>query len=187
MFWMRSFHPLYGPEVAIRVLSRVRKVYPEATLVMGGQDHDNRALVEQQARDLGLQSAVRFCGFLDMNRKIAEAGEADIFLNTNHIDNAPVTLLEACALGLPVVTTSVGGVPDLVTHGETALLVPDNDDEAMAKEVVRLLNDPNCAARLSTNGRQMTEQLSVEKVLQKWREVINNAGSSQYLEDREDE
>lgn len=173
LFWMRSFHPIYNPLMAIRVLAQIRTQVPEATLVMAGQDKGQESEVRALATSLGLNGSVRFSGFLDMAGKMREASAADIFINTNSIDNMPVAVVEACALGLPVVSTSVGGVPDLLTNGETGLLVPDNDVEAMADSVLRLLREPELAARLSENGRALAVRSSWEAVRPQWEEVIS--------------
>ncbi len=173
LFWMRSFHPIYNPLMAVRVLARVRTQVPEATLVMAGQDKGQEAEVRALAQKLGLNGAVRFSGFLDMAGKVREASAADIFINTNSIDNMPVAVVEACALGLPVVSTDVGGVPDLLTDGETGLLVPDNDDRAMADGICRLLHEPALAARLSEKGRELAARSSWELVRPQWEAVIS--------------
>ena len=173
LFWMRSFHPIYNPLMAIRVLAQIRTQVPEATLVMAGQDKGQESEVRALATSLGLNGSVRFSGFLDMAGKMREASAADIFINTNSIDNMPVAVVEACALGLPVVSTSVGGVPDLLTNGETGLLVPDNDVEAMADSVLKLLREPALAARLSENGRALAVRSSWEAVRPQWEEVIS--------------
>jgi glycosyltransferase involved in cell wall biosynthesis len=166
---MRTFHPVWNPEMAVRVLALLRKDFPEATLTMAGDDTQGlRRGVEQLADSLRLGDAVRFVGFLDMEGKAREGQEADIFLNTNRIDNMPVAVVEACAMGLPVVSTNVGGVPYLLRDGETALLVPSEDDAAMAAAVKRLLNEPGLAQRLSENGRRLAEESSWSRVLPLW-------------------
>lgn len=173
LFWMRQFHPIWNPMMAIRVLARLRRTAaPEATLVMAGPDKGQEAEVRRAAEELGLSGAVSFSGFLDMPGKVREGDRADIFLNTNHIDNMPVAVVEACAMGLPVVAANVGGIPDLLTDGETALLVSDDDDEAMAKAVERLLGDPGLAERLSANGRKLAARCSWEQVRPQWERVF---------------
>lgn len=172
LFWMRSFHPIYNPLMAIRVLAQVKKRVPEAFLVMGGQDKGLEDDVKRLAEKAGVESAVRFAGFLDMAAKVREGNSADIFLNTNHVDNMPVAVVEACAMGLPVVATAVGGVPALLTHQETGLLVPDNDDQAMVSAILRLLKDPILTGRLSENGRLLATRSSREVVLPQWKEIF---------------
>jgi glycosyltransferase involved in cell wall biosynthesis len=172
LFWMRAFHPIYNPEMAIRVLACVRQVFPDATLVMAGQDKGMQKEIEELANKCGVASAVRFPGFLDAKSKIREGEAADIFLNTNHIDNTPVSVLEACAMGLPVVATKVGGIGDLLTDGETGMLVADDDDEAMAQAVVNLLLNPDLAERLSVNGRRLAEKSAWERVRPQWESLF---------------
>lgn len=175
LFWMRSFYPYYNPAMAVRVLARLRASVPDATLVMAGRDKGVKGEVERLAASMGLNGAVRFPGFLDVEAKRREASAADIFLNTNNEDNMPVSVIEAGAMGLPVVATEVGGIRDLLTHEENALLVPDNDVEAMTEAVRRLLNEPSLAGRISENGRRLAERSSWEQVLPQWESVFEKA------------
>lgn len=177
LFWMRTFHPVWNPEMAIRVLARVHRSYPEATLVMAGQDRGWQSRIRELAGRMGLNRSVRFAGFLDPAAKAREGDAADIFINTNRIDNMPVAVLEAGAMGLPVVSTNVGGVPDLLEHEHTALLTPSEDDAAMAGAVIRLLREPDLAARLSTHGRRLAERSSWESVRPQWERLFQSVRS----------
>ena len=168
LFWMRSFHPLYNPGLAIRVLARLRRDGIDATLVMAGGDKGERPATEELARTLGVSASVRFAGFLSMAGKAKEGDAADIFINTNDVDNMPVAVVEACAMGLPVVSTAVGGIPDLLADGETGLLVPAGDEERMAGAVRRLLGEPALAERLSSAGRWLAERSSWQEVRKEW-------------------
>jgi len=172
MFWMRSFHPIWNPEMAIRVLKRLQTTVSDATLVMAGPDGGTEGEAQQLAQNLGLNGSVRFAGFLDMTGKKREGEAADIFINTNRIDNMPVAIVEACAMGLPVVTTDVGGIRDLLTNGETGLLVPSDDDEAMVDAIRTLLDNPDLAGRLSANGRRLAERASWKHVRPQWENVF---------------
>jgi glycosyltransferase involved in cell wall biosynthesis len=172
LFWMRSFHQVYNPMMALRVLARVRSACPDATLVMAGQDKGLEQSVRREAARLGLNGAVRFVGFLNAAGKIREGERADIFLNTSSVDNLPGAVLEACAMGLPVVSTDVGGIRYLLNEERTGLLVPDGDCDAMADAVLRLMDEPRLAARLSTNGRRLAEQFSWERVGPQWEQLF---------------
>jgi glycosyltransferase involved in cell wall biosynthesis len=175
LFWMRSFHPVYNPEMAVRALASVQREFKDATLVIAGQDKGTQSAVRALAHDLKLDQNVFFPGYLDMPAKVQYGNTADIFINTNRIDNTPVAVIEACAMGLPVIATAVGGMPDLVTNEQTALLVPDNDHEAMADSVRQLLADPELVSRLSCNGRRMAEKFSWERVRPLWEGAFADA------------
>ena len=172
MFWMRSFHPIYNPLLAVRVLARLRETAPDASLVLAGQDKGQELEARKLADDLGLRDAARFVGLLDAAGKTREGNAADIFVNTSSIDNMPVALLEACAMGLPVVSTSVGGIPDLLTDGHTGLLVSPDTDEAITRAVERLLSDDSLAERLSSNGRKLAEESAWKNVRPQWEQLF---------------
>ena len=98
--------------------------------------------------------------------------QGDIFLNTTNADNTPVSVLEALACGLCVVSTNVGGIPYLLEHEEDALLVPPNDLEAMAAAVRRVLTEPGLAERLSRNARKKAKGFDWSVVLPQWEELL---------------
>jgi glycosyltransferase involved in cell wall biosynthesis len=164
LLWMRSFYSYYNPLMAIRVLGRVKEIHPEATLVMAGPDKGELPSVRAFVHEQGLASAVRFAGFLDAGAKTREFRAADVYLNTNTLDNMPVSVLEAAAMGLPVLATDVGGLRAFLSDGETALLLPSDDHKAMADGVLRLIREPALAHALSVNGRRLAEQCSWEVV-----------------------
>lgn len=172
LFWMRAFYADYNPLMAVRVLAGLRSECTEASLVMAGRYGEAEVGVRQLAKDLGVASAVRLAGFLDVAGKAREGDAADIFINTSIVDNMPVAVLEACAMGLPVIATNVGGVPDLLTDGETGLLVPDGDSSAMVRAVLRVLREPGLGARLSAKGRELAERFSWDEVWPLWEDLF---------------
>jgi glycosyltransferase involved in cell wall biosynthesis len=147
----RNLEPIYDNETAIRAFAIVHRAYPEATLTIAGSGPlagSLQALVES----LGLTAAVRFTGRLDREAMAQAYRQADIALNPSLVDNMPNSILEALASGLPVVSTRVGGVPFIVEHERTALLVPPGIPEAMAEAILRLMRDTVLAERLVDNG-----------------------------------
>ena len=173
ILWMRSFHPIYNPELALHVLARLRKTVPDAALVMAGKDGGHEYEIRQLAERLGLNGAVRFTGFLDMLGKLRAGQDSDIFLNTSRVDNMPVALVEAGAMGLPIVSTAVGGVPDLLTDRQTGLLVADQDLDGAVSAVELLLRDRGLAEKLSSNGRRLAERSSWEHVEPLWEQIFS--------------
>jgi glycosyltransferase involved in cell wall biosynthesis len=172
LLWMRAFQELYNPQMAVDVFEAVKRKYPQASLVMAGVDKGLEPESKRAVKEKGLEDSVRFPGFLDQKAKVREFSEADVFLNTNHIDNMPVAVVEACASGLPVVATCVGGIPDLIRNGEEGLLVPDNDVQGMAEAVCSLIENPELAERLSTNGRLLAERSEWDAVRPEWEKLF---------------
>ncbi len=175
LIWMRSFHSIYNPEMALEVLTELRRTFPKATLTMAGVDKGLERKVKKMAHDAELSHAVRFPGFLDPAGKIREFAAADIFLNTNRIDNMPVSVLEACAFGLPVVATSVGGLPFLISHRQNGLLVPNEDVKAMTGAVIELLTDPELTRTISIGANQLARRSSWNRVRRDWEELFGKA------------
>jgi L-malate glycosyltransferase len=172
LFWLRSFDKIYNPILAIKVLALLRRDYPGAVLTMAGPDKGALEACKTFVAEAGLGGAVSFPGFLskvDINRL---AQEHDIFLNTTNVDNTPVSLIEAMALGMPIVTTNVGGIPHLVENGKTALLVPADDEAGMHTAISRLLENSQLSSELSANGRKMAETFSSERVYLQWRALL---------------
>lgn len=148
------------PDVALRVLDAVRGRFEEAELyIVGGGPEQDR--VRRLVAELGLSTSVHLLGRLD---DVADVlATADCLLLTSDWEGCPLAVLEAMAAGVPVVSTSVGGVPELVADGETGLLAPPRDVRALSAAVERVIGDPEFGARLGDAGRaraRMAFQLS---------------------------
>lgn len=175
LLWMRTLTPTYHPEMAIEVIGHLASSHPGASLTMAGQDRGSGESVRATVERLGVAARVELAGFLDDAGKRRAFDRHDVFINTNRIDNMPVSVLEACASGLCVVATEVGGIPYLLEHGENALLVPDGDAAAMAAAVRRILTEPDLAARLSDGARRLALGCTWEAVGPRWRRVLATA------------
>jgi glycosyltransferase involved in cell wall biosynthesis len=104
--------------------------------------------------------------------------QGDIFLNTTNVDNTPISVLEAMACGLCVVSTNAGGIPYLLEHERDALLVPPDDAQAMARAVHRILTEPGLAESLSENARRKVEQFDWCAVLPQWERLFSLVGQT---------
>ena len=98
--------------------------------------------------------------------------EGDIFLNTARVDNTPVSVLEAMASGLCIISTNVGGIPYMLENEHDALLVPSDDDTCMAKAARRLLTEDGLAQRLSYNARRKVEEFDWSNILPRWERLL---------------
>jgi L-malate glycosyltransferase len=111
---------------------------------------------------------VRFAGAVDPLRMPELYEEADILLNASVVDNQPVSVLEAFAAGLPVVSTASGDLVNLIRHRTTGLLVPREDPEAMVDAASYLLRNPNRAQLIARSARQEAEKYSWGRVRNSW-------------------
>ena len=127
---------------------------PFTALLVG--DGPDRPSVEAEVRRLGLQDAVALAGTRDDVPELL--ARADVFALSSRSEGAPLSILEAMAAGLPVVSSRVGGVPELVVDGETGLLVPPGDPAAMAVALGRLVADAGLRYRLGAAGRERAQR-----------------------------
>ncbi|HEV7842267.1 MAG TPA: glycosyltransferase family 4 protein, partial [Pyrinomonadaceae bacterium] len=162
----RNFNPIYNVACVLRAFSLIQKRFTEASLVVAG-DGSERASLEQLARDLKLKN-IRFTGLVAPEKMPGLCDEADIYLNASNVDNMPLSILEAFAAGVAVVTTNAGGIPYVVSHERTGLLVEMNDHEAMAAAAVRLLEDEELAAKLSNAARAECARYRWDVVREHW-------------------
>lgn len=174
LLWVRAFHSVYQPELAVHVVERLRRVFPNARLTMVGPDKGDGSFARTAglARASQLDAAVQFTGGVPPARVAEELERHDVFLNTTTVDNTPVSLLEALAAGLPAVTTNAGGIPYLVRHDHDALIVPIGDADAMCRAVERVLTERGLAARLSSAARRTAESFDWPCVLPLWERLF---------------
>lgn len=159
----RNLEDIYDIPTALRAFAKVRQRIPHARLTVAGSG-PRLADLRELCDSLGIASAVHFTGRLDNERMADLYRQADLMLNSSLADNMPISLLEAMASGVPVVSTDVGGVPYLVKHGKDALLVPPGDPAAMADAAVRILEDRELARRLIQSGIESARQFTWNEV-----------------------
>jgi glycosyltransferase involved in cell wall biosynthesis len=174
LVWLRAFHEIYNPMLGPRVLELLRRDFPDLRLTMVGPDKGDGSL--QRTRDLAVTLGVRdrldLPGGVPKNQTPGWLDKGDIFLNTPRVDNTPVSVLEAMACGLCIVSTKVGGIPYLLEDRTDALLVPDDDPAAMAAAVRQILTDRALADRLSTHARAKAEQHDWPVILPQWQALL---------------
>lgn len=166
--WVRAYQDIYNPIMALQITERLRKRGISATLVMIGPDKGARIEVERYIKEKQLVPYVRLYGKLEKHEWLQLANENDIFINTTNVDNRPVSIIEAMAIGIPVVSTNAGGLPDMIISGEDGILVSVGDVDAFVNAVENLLSDSSLAARLSCNGRIKAESFTWTAVKSQW-------------------
>lgn len=167
-------------DVFLRAAAMIADDRPGARFVVAG-DGPLRAELEALARSLGLGDRVAFLGWVEPASALI--GQLDVCALTSASEGMPITVLEAMALGVPVVATDVGGVREAVDHGRTGLLAPAGGVRAVAEAVSRLLGDEDLRARMGDAARERAAaEFSVESMreahLEAYAELLARAGTS---------
>ena len=173
LLWVRSFAQIYNPILALKVLQQLLASYPNAELNMVGPIRDD-SIEACKAYATKHSLPVTFTGGMPKADWLQYAQDFDIFINTTNVDNTPVSVIEAMALGLPVVTTNVGGIPYLLEDKKDALLVPKNNVEAMLQSIEYLLDHPSFVEKMTKQARNKVEHFDWEKVKYKWFQILSH-------------
>lgn len=174
LLYVRSFADIYNPEMAIKTLYELKKKYSKAKLCMVGPDRDGTLRkIKELVLELNLENSVEFTGVLTKSEWHKKAIDYDIFINTSNVDNMPVSIIEAMALGLPVVTTNVGGIKYLVNNNINGILVKPDDVKAMTNAIMNLIK--NGAGDIAIKAREHVEEFQWEVVKHKWNKLLTKA------------
>jgi L-malate glycosyltransferase len=147
---------------AIRAWHEVARERPDAVLLLVGEGPE-RAGIEAEIQSLGLGNRVRLLGLrTDVPRLLAAA---DVGLLTSISEGIPLTLIEAMATGLPVVSTDVGGVREIVVEDETGLLAPAGNHEELARHLIALASDPDRRTALGRQGKKRAHAVFSERTM----------------------
>lgn len=173
----RLLEELYNIGCILRAFAIIQKKYPDAQLIVASFG-DRRESLENLARELKLEN-VEFVGKVEQKDMPALYDAADIYLNSPNTDNMPGSIIESYAAGIPIVTTNAGGIPYILEHEKTGLMVNVNDHEAMAHEAMRLLEDAELAARLAENAHRYCQRFTWEAVRREWLDVYGELAGQQ--------
>lgn len=174
ILWMRAFSDIYNPLMAAQVLNILKDKYADVKMVMAGPDLGMLQETKELVVKLGLDKYIDFVGFINNQQKNQLAADCDIYISTNRIDNAPVSFLEMWAMGLPVVSTDVGGVPYLLDDGLTGIIAKDDDAQSMADAIISLIEIQALSSSIINNAKMKVATYDEANVYRKWEEAINS-------------
>jgi len=171
LVWLRAFHAVYEPALGPETVALLRKDFPNVRLTMIGPDKGDGSFEETRrvAARLGVSDHVEFVAGVEKSAVPVALSRGDVFLNTSGVDNVPVSVLEAMASGLCVVSTNAGGLPDLLDDGTNALLVPVSSAPALAAATRRILTQSGLAGQISRRGREKVESMDWSVILPRWK------------------
>jgi len=162
----RNLESFYRVDNTLEAFVLLKARYPKAILTIAGYGREEGRL-RRLAASLG-SDGIRFVGRVEPEDTPGLYDEADIFVNSSVVDNQPVSVLEAFASGLPVVSTGTGDISNMVHDGETGLLVPPGDPAAMAKAVTSLMENQDLALCMARRAKQEIEQYTWPRVREQW-------------------
>ncbi|MBZ0115119.1 MAG: glycosyltransferase family 4 protein [Thermoanaerobaculia bacterium] len=166
--WLRALADTYDPLLAVEILHAMTVARPSTNLRMYGPDKGFGRVVQERLIALGHDPREVLCGAVPKARVPDVLGDAQLFLNTPRIDNTPVSLLEAMASGLPIVSSAVGGIPSLIDHDVDGYLVSSRDPAAFCAGLLDLTHEPTRARRLAEQARRKVESFDWSEVVPQW-------------------
>ena len=169
----RNLERYYRIDVIIEAFARYRAICSDLTLTIAGYGSEEPRLRAMAAQLTN--GGVRFLGKVSPEWMPKLYADSDIYLNASEVDNQPVSILEAFASGLPVISTPAGDIPSMVRHGETGLIVPPEAPLAMARAIADTLNRPERALQMAEQAHKELEKYTWSAVRDEWRTVY--AGS----------
>lgn len=167
----RALEGPYGVDVVIRAFERVVKARPDAELVIAGTGREEASLRALAATCGG---RVTFLGRVEPAAMPSVLANADFFLNASVVDNQPVSILEACASGLAVVSTGTGAIADMLGGGVRGVVVSPADPDAMARAVIALLDAPEETRAMTERARAHIELFTWAAVGSAWARVYES-------------
>ncbi|HTL61761.1 MAG TPA: glycosyltransferase family 4 protein [Nitrospira sp.] len=173
---VRNFEPHYGVEYTLIAFAMIQTVFPAASLTVAGQGPQEPEL-RHLAQALGLRN-VRFIGAVEPASMADLYDSHSVFLNSSFVDNQPLSVLEAMASGMPVVSTPIGDIPNMVEDGESGTLVRVGDPYAMAKAATLLLQQPERAALMAARAKESLMQYDWSKVGRAWADTYRRLASA---------
>lgn len=163
-----------GVPVLLDAMAKLHAVDPEVRLVLVG-DGSERLAIEARIVELGLKEAVTITGYLSQGDVAKQLSQADIFTLPSFAEGVPVVLMEAMATGLPVVTTRIAGISELVEDGVGGYLAPPGNPDELASRLEILLNDSELSQRMGQAGRrQIIEAFDINKEAGRLEVLLNS-------------
>ncbi|HET6594612.1 MAG TPA: glycosyltransferase [Anaerolineales bacterium] len=149
--------PQKGFDILIEALAQIASQLPDLYCLIIGQGEDKEKLA-QQIRTAGLEGRIQLVGYQDRSKVLSILKSSDVFVMPSRYEGTPIALLEAAALARPILAARAGGIPELVTHGQHAHLVPTHDPEGLAQGFLKLALDHEYAQELGQNAQQRVRE-----------------------------
>ncbi|MGC8741479.1 MAG: glycosyltransferase [Candidatus Sumerlaeaceae bacterium] len=168
---LANLREMKGHRDVIEALPKILAEFPQTIFLFAGRD-DSDGAIERTAQQKGVAHAIRFLGYVEDTPTLLAA--IDIFCLPSHWEGLPAAVLEAMHAGLPIVTTRVGGIPELVRHGHEALLIEPRNPQQLAGAICELARNRELAAQLSEAAKaRAVAEFSIEAMVKKTAEIYH--------------
>lgn len=161
-----------GLDDLIKSLPLIAKKIPDIKLVMIG-DGNMRSELMFLVKELGVAERVRFMGALPNEQAMRQVAHSSVFVLPSLGEGLGIVILEAQALGIPVVATNIGGIPDCVKDGSTGLLVPIKNPEAIAEAVIKILENQSLANTLVENAKKELYRFDWQRIAEQYADIYH--------------
>ena len=167
--------PVKGYDILIRAVKLVITQIPNFVCVIIGEG-EQKELLRNQINESKLENHIHLVGFYERESVMAALRSCDIFTMPSRYEGTPIALLEAAAMGCPIIASASGGIPELVNTEEQALLVPKEDPGALAHGLIRLSKDRQFATLLGSNARKhIQENFNLDQQIRRTRAAYQKA------------
>ena len=175
LLWVRKFHNIYNPTMAVKVLKMLKDKNYDAKLTMVGPDRDgSKKDCQKLAQHFGILDHIEFTGLIKKKDLPKLYSDNNIFINTTNIDNAPLSVLEAMASSLVIISTEVGGIKFLLDD-RNSYLVKKNDIEGMTRKIIEILNDKSSVIDKVYRAKDLALGYKWENLRERWINFINDS------------
>lgn len=172
---LRGFKPAYNVEMTLHAINICKEDGLMVDLLLiGNKDEPDYEKATQLVEKWHLEKQVTIMPKMPKEKWIQISEQYDIMISNPIVDNTPVSILEGMALGMVVITTNVGGIPDLVANEKEVMYVNSGDSSQLAQTLINIVYDQSLATSLSKNGRKKVESFDWANVKPQWQKLLYN-------------
>lgn len=174
LLYVRAIAEIYNPKMAVDVVKILLDKGYDVSLTLIGPDKDGTlSKLIDYINNLKLEDYIEITGVLSKKEWIKKSKDSNIFINTTNVDNTPVSVMEAMALGFPIISTNVGGIPNLISDGIDGILVDAKNTEKMANEIIRVFEEQPLRDKLVKNALKKVSDFDLREISQKWKILLD--------------
>lgn len=164
---VRNFTSTYNISCTLRAFKILHSYNEDAKLIIAGDGPEKESLITL-AKNLGISKAVKFEGNIPNNKMSSLYRMSDILINSSNVDNMPVSILEAQAMGLVVITTTPGGIPYIIKDGVNGFTADINDHNKLGEKLISAVNNQKLSKQMILHGLNDVKNMDSQLVLKKW-------------------